>query len=372
MGFPTRNYAFDIRNFGSGRLADGSNYLFVQPRPKYTYFAYFDIAAEAAPPWYQESVRSGKFLAALMSVGHPAMDYETEQLNTYNGVRVVPVRRKFKPLQVKFHDDSGSLVTNILKAYRSHYHYSGDATSADDFGDGLPMSRSGSRGGQLPSIGLKARSTRCFFNEITLYDLGTSPSHVNVYHIIRPTITSIDHDGLDYYETTGLVSVTLTLEYEGYHEELGVSIKEHSEALAQLGESPSDDQNDQVGGFTSRDIFGGMVDRITRNIPGIVSGAIGQTAFAGLKTGVLSNVAGGAINSVRAAVRQAAFVAEREATDLGRDAASGLVDGVTGFIPFLADTGIRRRAENVTARAVTRLMQETLVDGDAWLSKVDT
>jgi hypothetical protein len=159
---------------------------------------------------------------------------QTEELNSYNLIRNVPIKMKYKPIQVKLRDDSASVVATLLKAYRDHYHYSGAAESFDDFGDALL-----DRGGSLDSMGLRTREQRHFFREIVLYDLGTSPSSVNVYRLVNPMITSIDHGELDYGQTNDFVEVNLTIQYEGYHEVTGRPATEFPEAFVQIGGSPA-------------------------------------------------------------------------------------------------------------------------------------
>ena len=372
MAFPIRNYASDIRNFGAQKDANntGSSYVFVQPRPRYTFFVYFEIPQEIQPSWYQESIRNGSFLATAVSVGRPAVDYDIETIRSYNGIRHVPTRIKYKAIDAKFHDDSASLIMNLMKEYRKHYHYSGDATDPGDFGDSV-INGSSPRRTTLPSIGLKLKTTRCFFSKIIIYDLGTSPDHVNVYHLINPIITTTTHDGLDYYDSSGMSSITLNIEYEGYFDEIGVNVASKEDALIQLGEQATDHSstNTQDGGFTSDNIFGSFVDGIIGR-SGISSEGISNALFQSLKSGTLA--LGGSLdpmNVIRLAVRQLNSGLEREVSTLAGNATRSLVDGIAGQLPFQSEV-VMNPLRSIATRSVRKLMTDTFIGNDSWIDKV--
>ena len=379
MGWPENNYAFDIRNYGSGQdsSATGSNYIFVQPRPKYTFFAFFEINSDVQPDWYQDAVKNGRCLAALSSIGHPAIEFDTETLRTYNGYRVVPTKAKYKAINVKMRDDSPSFVTNLLKSYRAHYHNSGKAESKDDFGDQLPGI--GSRGGSLDSIGLTSKTTRHFFSRIILYDLGTSPSSVNVYYLINPMITVINHGDLDYNDTAGFVEVDLTIEYEGFYEELGKTVTDYADAFAQIQASASTAGSKQIGGNTSTDFFGGMVDNLISGLPGILAGAAGNGGLSldVLKDSLLQNILGnGPLPQIQAAVRAAQSIAGKtrngdysSVVGLGASILRGQLTGTADFSdtgkPVTSSTGV-----NLAIKSATDLMKTLKIDGDSWIDLI--
>lgn len=378
MSWPENNYAFDIRGFGAGQTssATGSNYIFVQPRPKYTFFAFFEINTEVQPDWYQEAVKNGRCLAALSSIGHPAVEFDTVTLRSYNGYRVVPLKVKYKPITIKLRDDSPSFVANLLKSYRSHYHNSGDAESRDDFGDTLPGI--GARGGSLDSIGLKNKTTRHFFNRIIIYDLGTSPSSVNVYYLINPMITSIDHGELDYNETNGLVDIGLTIEYEGYYEELGKTVTDYADAFAQIQASASTSGSNQIGGNTSTDFFGSMVDNLIAGLPGILAGAAGNGGLSldVLKDSLLQNILGnGPLPQIQAAVRAAQAISGRTSngdySSVVGLAASILRGQLTGTANFNS-TGrpVSNTTGNYALKSATDLMKTLKIGDDSWIDLI--
>lgn len=372
MAFPLTNYGFDIRSFGSAGLADGNSPVFVQPRPKYTWFAYFDVAESVRPQWYDTAVREGKMLAALASCGHPSFEFETEALNSYNSVRVVPTKIKYKPINVKMFDDSPSYISRLLKAYRDHYHFSGSAKGTEEFGDGLPGSAS-ERSGELPSVGMRVRSTRNFFREIVLFDLGTAPGSINVYRLANPIVTAITHGDLDYYDKTGMVEVSFNVAYEGYSEELAVPISDNQEALAQIGEGDGSFAGSQVsqGGG---DILGGILDNVGISLPGILSDTFANGGFSldALKRGLFQAASRGTpMQTFRNAVRT---------VQLGSGAVqTGNVVGVLGLTDRLGSLGLvgfqPGRSVTMPARlsgqSASDLMRSLTIDGDDWLDLID-
>lgn len=383
MPWPEQNYAYDIRNFGSSSTDTqpaGTGYVFVQPRPKYTFFAYLEVNPDAEPEWYQDAVKNGRFLASLVSIGHPSVEFETETMRTYNGYRVVPMKMKYKPITLKLRDDSPSFVMNLLKAYRAHYHNSGDAKSKDDFGDTLPGI--GQRGGELDSLGLKAKSIRHFFSRMVIYDLGTAPGSVNVYYLINPMITTIDHDPLDYYDSTGFVDLSMSVEYEGFYEEIGKPVTDYPDALKQLGDQTAT-SNTQLGGSTSTDFFGGMVDRLVGGLPGILAGAAGSGGinFSSLKQGLIQNVLGnGPLPQIQAAVRAAQSISGKtrngDYSSVVGLASSVLRGVLTGTIAFDSDGSARPTYPTTTdpsslaLRSATDLMKTVRIGGTSWIDLV--
>lgn len=371
MAFPLNNYGFDIRSFGSAGLADGTSPVFVQPRPKYTWFAYFDVAESSRPQWYDTAVREGKMLAALASCGHPSFEFDTETLNSYNSVRVIPTRIKYKPITIKLFDDSPSYVSRLLKAYRDHYHFSGSAKGTEEFGDGLPGTAS-ERSGELPSVGMRVRSTRNFFREIVLFDLGTAPGSINVYRLANPIVTAITHGDLDYYDKTGMVEVSFNVAYEGYSEELAVPISDNQEALVQIGEGSSELGGSQVS--QGNDILGGILDNIGISLPGILSDTFANGGFSldALKRGLLQAASRGTpLQTLRNAVRtvQLAAGAVQTGNVVG---AVGLADrlGALGLVGFQPGRNVTMPSR-LSGQSAADMMRTLTIEGDDWIDLID-
>lgn len=287
--WPEKNYGTRLHNLDADPTGKGYTPIISIPRPKHTWFVYMEIDPQADVSNFLEGVREGRILAAMKSVDHPQVTYKTEKLNSYNKIRVVPTGIEYKSVNLTFYDDTTSYVPGLLKAYRQFYHYSGDATSEGDFGDGVgqtPRPR-------LPSIGMKSRTGgRNFFRKIVIIDLGTSPNSINIYNLVNPVISDTSHANLDYYDLPGMVDISLTLDYEGYYEKLGGTIDDYAFIFDQLeGDMQVAEVSPQTGGFFDRafgldlgtGIFGETVNQIAENIiqgaPAILSAAFANGEF---------------------------------------------------------------------------------------------
>ena len=372
---PVRNYAFQIRNHGA-HASVGRGYVFGQPRPKFTYFMLFDIVREAKPSWHDEAVRSGLHVAAMKSFSHPTYEVETQTLNAYNAIRIIPTRIKHRAITAKFWDDSTSYIARLMSEYVKWYHYMGKATSVSDFGDKAGPQ---ARGGSLPSIGLREKDTRHFFNTIKVYDLGTNPGAVNVYTFVHPVITGVEHGELDYMSTDH-VDYTLTMQHEGFFSEIAQPLTKYPEVFTGLGieqgqptgfdafqmgvvSTPLDgfDQDSQTAGVVGR-LLGDSGDDIVSSV---------KVALDAIKIGVN---AANSLQSPFAAVRSAVTDVRRvidadnfrvsDAIRAGRNFVS-TVERVAP-IAFSAGRTIARAASTglVASSAALRSIEDLEFDGD--------
>lgn len=291
MAFPTVNYATRIRGFDSEQKTGGV--ALAIPRPKYTFLTLFEYSYDQISYGVRDSYRTGKFLAATKSISRPQVSFDVSELRSYNAARNVPTKMTYKPITLTLYDDATGYVAGLLKEYRNHYHYSGEATKPGDFGDGIgtdtrPQST-------LPSIGMRVRPTgaRNFFRTITIYDLGTEPQSVNVYELVNPVVQDITHSELDYYQGTGMSEVTLQMAYEGYHELVSQDVTNYSHIFAQLGEGVAANIDlSRTGVFKDPDVIDAneavIVSHLTSRIPGILAEiAAGADPWNSIKTGLI-------------------------------------------------------------------------------------
>ena len=322
--FPEINYASVIRNFESG-TSNGKNPIISIPRPKYTWFMEMEISYEAMVGNYYEGLSTGKILAALKSMDRPQISFDVEKLKSYNNVRIVPKKMEYKPATMVFFDDTASYVAKLMKAYRAFYHYSGDVTDASEFGDGVGTNARPT--GTLPSMGMKMRSgDRHFFKKITVYDLGTAPNSINVYHFVHPFISDLSWEGLDYYDGTGMSSVTLSMDYEGFFEEIGRNVTSYPSVFSQIDSSTfaqidgigNATDNNLINEATSSNFFADTLSKIGGNLidgaPAILSDTFANGEFnaKALKRSLITyGSTGTPIQDVRAAVRTATQLGQR-------------------------------------------------------------
>jgi hypothetical protein len=279
--FPSVNYGSQIRGFESGQTNATAPIMSI-PRPKYTWFCLFNINPEAITSGFNEAVSTGKILASTKTIDHPQFSYNIEKMRNNNTVRNVPTRIEYKPISVGLFDDTTSHIAGMLKNYRNFYHYTGAAGSSIDFGDRLGEN---SREGNLPSVGMRVRpGARHFFSSISIFDLGTAPQSVNVYHIVNPVISDVTWDNLDYEDRSGKTGITLTLEYEGFYELIAEPMTKYGFIFSQIGKGGSSTSlldAERSGAFDDvlkEDTLGGIFDQIgenlSRDLPSILSGGI--------------------------------------------------------------------------------------------------
>ena len=247
---------FPFVNYGEQRYK-AKNAL-VLPRPKYTWFAEFDINQD-----YINSSRvstnlktflqnnNNRLYLNLKRMDHPKPTMAFETLRSYNKYVKCPTKMEYPPAQMTLDDDATSTVIAMWKEYFAFYNHTGDvgfekllfaenlvtADEDDAFAYDKAMGTHGfghlvSSEGTEPrrsmdirgSMGmrLKPNQYRHFFDRIVLYDLGTEPDSVNVYYYYRPVITAFDHTEADWYDRTGVIEANVTFEYENYYFALGI------------------------------------------------------------------------------------------------------------------------------------------------------
>lgn len=376
MAFPADNYASLIRGFQSDGIVN-------VPRPAFTWFILFDVNRSADTSGFISANGDGRMMAALKTASHPQVTFKTETLNSYNTVRRVPVKMEYKPFSVTFYDDSSSVITKMLKSYRSFYNFSADAVSELDFGDLVGMNARQSS--QLQSTGMKMRSgDRNFFYKILLFDLGTDPSNVNVYGFVNPVIADISNTDLNYDEGTGLNTITLAFEYEGYFEKIGTPIGNWNSIFSQIGKSGSG-MNLTIDGSTTpqfssnpgglSDISGiinGSGNRIISNLAPVVmsrltSGNYSSSSFTDPL--VNKNAAGNVIQTVRSALQLAttAVPSTNNPTQLlnyAINAGSTVSRIASSTLPFLSSSSNVNQSEY--SRPTTSSLSRSNVDDITW------
>lgn len=368
MAFPIDNYAYLSRGFQTAAATSVAQPAISIPRPKYTYFVLFDFENGEDTANLHEALRTGRLMSAIKSISRPSVQLTVEALRSYNAIKQVPVKAEFKEVSMTFWDDTTSYIAGMLKEYRRFYHFSGDASIDGDYG-----TYTGRRDeSNLPSIGLKVRSAgRHFFKSITIIDLGTEPSSANVYHIVNPIITQVDHGQLDYYDQQGQSEIQVTMAYEGFYEFVGENVSDYKHVFDQLQREPISNFKgiggaSGGGGFFS-DLFnntlGGVLDNsignVVQDLPSILSGSFegGRFDFDALKTGLFQSAARGTpIQDIRNTVRDVELIKQRvdqgdyvSAFGLVNRTANRVADvtGDLGLLPF-NDGGATKNA-NPTA-----------------------
>lgn len=257
LGWPFVNHSMEVRGTrterGSGRQT------IVYPRRKFTYIVEFAInprviQANQFQTDLLQFLNNGRIYATMRSIDHPKPSFQTEKLRSYNKDVIVPMKTEYQPAMMSFHDDNSSIAMALWQEIRAFYQYEGrlgrnvvdqnqpnsDVIRGFRNGNALTNARPsfGNQNGQLstfgeprttqttlPSMGmtLKEDAARHFFDSIVIYDLGSDPDSVNIYSYMYPMVNSLDHDNLDYEDRQANVGVSMTFDYEGYYQLIGVN-----------------------------------------------------------------------------------------------------------------------------------------------------
>lgn len=246
-GWPFFNHAQELRR----TRGIGSEGQMVIPRMKFTWLMEFRID-EA---WLNSgqmitSLKSGNFIRdgaiyiPVKAVDHPQVNFDVETLRSFNRYVKVPKKMEYQPAAITFDDDTTSIIASLRKEYIHFYHHAGDVgqrmgvsatalldeeTAINEYqfrSTGMASALGEdvrSRMTEHPSIGMKMRSdcSKHFFQEIILYDLGMHRDSINAYYFYHPVVTAWGHDGLDYEDRQGKVSINMQFEYESYYDVLG-------------------------------------------------------------------------------------------------------------------------------------------------------
>lgn len=190
------------------------------PKVKFMFHVYFEINELAYKP-----PTGDNFGILVKSVKLPSYKFDTETLNQYNRKRIVQTKIKYDPIEVVFHDDNQSQIAAMWNAYYQ-YNYAdsinpSDVLGTQAYGDGAKYQARniynssiagddnyGYRGGSTNDDGTKVP----FFKDITVF--GFWQQNFIAYTLINPIITSFAHDTYDYAEGGGVMTNTMSIDYE--------------------------------------------------------------------------------------------------------------------------------------------------------------
>ena len=240
FGWPFVNHAMELR--GTQTTTGPGRASMVLPRFKFTYLVEFQINQEALTPGVSQTdlrnqLQNGRLYATLKRIDLPKTNFKTETLRSYNKYVKVHTTTEFGQFRMQFHDDNTSMAMALWKEYLAFYRNAGDV------GRGIVVSQNRSlnqnnafraqndlTGTEVrtdmnihPSVGMTLRPyyKRHFFENITIYDLGSEPDSVNVHRYVNPVITRTDLDNLDYFDRSTQREVRFTMEPENVYFAVG-------------------------------------------------------------------------------------------------------------------------------------------------------
>jgi len=215
----------------------------LSPRTKFLFHVFFNINTGQIPS-LQNVFGNGDVASVGLMVKTaqlPTYTVSIDTMNQYNRKRLVQSKIQYNPVQIVFNDDQGDLIRNMWYNYFSYYYkdpsqkyqgnpttngtigalqtlqngfgyntrdtYSGDRQVNDwgyigeSYNDGTRNIGAGKDGGKPP-----------FFRDITIY--GLSQKKYASYTLINPLIKDWQHDTYDYSQGNGIMTNTMTIEYE--------------------------------------------------------------------------------------------------------------------------------------------------------------
>jgi hypothetical protein len=162
----------------------------------------------------------------VKSTDLPRYTVSNEMLNQYNRKKVVQFTHKPEPINMKFHDDNMSLISQLWWNYYTYYY--ADSSSADVGG---AYDRNAMRNFDFTPTpyGLDNNSTVPFFNYIKIYQMARH--EFICYTLINPTISSWGHGNVSYTDNN-LNEQSLTIMYESVAYTTGDMLTEPPEGFA--------------------------------------------------------------------------------------------------------------------------------------------
>jgi hypothetical protein len=291
------------------------------PRYKFLFHVYFTINTGQIPSLQNIFGGGDQATVGLMvkTIQLPSYQVSVDTMNQYNRKRLVQTKINYNPVQVVFNDDQGDLIRNMWYNYFSYYYkdpsqkYQGNPvtvgtignlqTLQNGFGYNTRDTYSNSRTvndwgyvGESYPDGLNNLTSTSgkppFFRDITIY--GLSQKKFASYTLINPIITDWQHDTYDYAQSGGIMSNTMTINYE--------TVKYGQGAIG--GATPSD----TAVGFADPSYYDTVKSALAR--PGSTATVLGQGGLIDAVQGTFDDLAAlgdgtGGVQNILGAIQKA-------------------------------------------------------------------
>jgi hypothetical protein len=290
----------------------------LSPRYKFLFHVFFNINTGQIPALQQVFGNGDVATVGLMvkSVQLPTYSIDVDTMNQYNRKRLVQSKINYNPVQIIFNDDQGDLIRNMWYNYYSYYYKDPSqkyeavpntngtignlATLSNGFSynarDIYDNSRQVSDWGYIgegyqdsaffgPSLGNPNKPP--FFRDIKIY--GLSQKKYAAYVLINPMISGWDHDTYDYSAGNGVMTNTMSIQYE--------TVKYWTGAIG--GAQPSN----PVSGFADPDHYDTRRSALAR--PGSTNSVFGQGGIIDAGAGILEDLQAKNLQGIIGAVQKA-------------------------------------------------------------------
>ena len=224
-----RDYTHASKTFRSNSYANA-------PKLKFLFHTYFKINGEA----FAEA-DSQNLGILVKDIKLPSYNFATEVKNQYNRKRIIQTKIKYEPITITFHDDNNNSVNKMWYAYYTYYFkdankpnvkFSGGRGSArapngvsnstqstmadyninDIYSDDLKGNDDWGYIGETSDPRGSNFQKSPFFRNITVF--GFNQHSFIAYTLINPIITNFAHDTYNYNENNGIMTNTMTIDYE--------------------------------------------------------------------------------------------------------------------------------------------------------------
>lgn len=204
----------------AARLYTDDNFR-LAPKQKFLYHVTLNlnenVVNKVLPGWVQRHTNEVNMLVKAVTM--PKFDIQLETKNKYNRKKNLKTRIDYSPVNITFHDDNNSIVTQLWTAYYQYYFADGnfggrDGAGApnqtdrayDRFNSYLGASRNGDR------FGLDNNQYEPFFTSIQISQMARH--QYLTLTLVNPVIESWQHDTLDNSAGAEPVQNNMTVAYE--------------------------------------------------------------------------------------------------------------------------------------------------------------
>lgn len=204
----------------AARLYTDDNFR-LAPKQKFLYHVTLNlnenVVNKVLPGWVQR--HSNEVNMLVKSVTMPKFDIQTETKNKYNRKKNLQTRIDYSPVNIVFHDDNNSIVTQLWTAYYNYYFVDGTYGSRDGAGapnqTARPYDRFNTYMGATRNgdrFGLDNNQYEPFFTSIQISQMARH--QYLTLTLVNPIIESWAHDTLDNSAGADPVQNSMSVAYE--------------------------------------------------------------------------------------------------------------------------------------------------------------
>jgi hypothetical protein len=204
----------------AARLYTDDNFR-LAPKQKFLYHVTLNlndnVVNKVLPGWVQR--HSNEVNMLVKSVTMPKFDISVETKNKYNRKKNIQTRIDYSPVNITFHDDNNSIVTQLWTAYYNYYFRDGTYGSRDGAGapnqTARPYDRFNAYKGSdanTDRFGLDNDQYEPFFTSIQISQLARH--QYLTLTLVNPIIETWQHDTLDNSVGAEPVQNMMTVAYE--------------------------------------------------------------------------------------------------------------------------------------------------------------